>query len=103
MTKSDSEATVARIKELLLPEKGAVFELQYYDGEDEILYGEGPHTWMNAVSAGLKVIVQCPEGRISHSRQLKPLLPSLFQGSDGCYRRALRISLGGDEDGHNAD
>jgi len=93
----------AEVRARLLPEKGAVFEIVYMDEEGETMtYGEKPHASVLGNSEGLKVAAMGPKCRMSHSRQMKPVLPSLFQGDDGVYRRMLRIALGGDEAGNNA-
>lgn len=93
----------AEVRARLLPEKGAVFEIVYMDEEGETMtYGEKPHASVLGNSDGLKVAAMGPKCRMSHSRQMKPVLPSLFQGDDGVYRRMLRIALGGDEAGNGA-
>jgi hypothetical protein len=93
-----------RIRQRLLPKKGAEFELTYF-GEDQVpvKYGERPYSWVSAISEGLRVICHGPMFRVSHARQKKPMLPDEFNGEDGCYRRALRIAINGDETGMNAD
>ena len=110
MTKSRGEAANDLVlqlaedtRERLLPEKGAEFDIQYFAGEESVKYGEKPHTWVNAVSDGLRVVCHGPEFRVSHSRQKKPMIPEFFSGEDGSYRRALRIAINGDELGNNAD
>jgi len=99
--KSDLLEAEARAR--LLPEKGAVFEIVYYDENgEEMVYGEKPHASVLGNSEGLKVAAMGPKCRMSHSRQMKPVLPKMFQGDDGVYRRMLRIALGGDEAGDGA-
>ena len=99
--KSDLLETEVRAR--LLPEKGAVFEIIYMDEEGETMtYGEKPHASVLGNSEGLKVAAMGPKCRMSHSRQMKPVLPKMFQGDDGVYRRMLRIALGGDEAGDGA-
>ena len=93
----------AEVRARLLPEKGAVFEIIYMDEEGETMtYGEKPHASVLGNSDGLKVAAMGPKCRMSHSRQMKPVLPKMFQGDDGVYRRMLRIALGGDEAGDGA-
>lgn len=110
MRYEESEETIVTAKdvaeaayETLLPEKGADFEIQYHAGEIPVVYGEEQHTWVNAKSAGLRVVCMGPEFRVSMARQRKPLVPEFLMGEDGAYRRALRIAIGGDEVGNNAD
>lgn len=82
------------LRDRLLPEKGAEFEIQYYAGEVPVKYGEEPHTWANAISDGLRVIVWGDDAYVAHRRQRKPMIPELFFGEDGAYRRMLIINLG---------
>jgi hypothetical protein len=108
MTKSEgaNELVTSLLDDLrdrLLPEKGAEFEISYFNGEEPVKYGEEPHTWVNAVSEGLRVVCYGPEFRVSHARQRKPMIPSIMVGPDGNYRRALRIALNGDPLGNDAD
>jgi hypothetical protein len=110
MTKSEAEPAnefvqnfAEGIRERLLPEKGAEFQITYFAGEAPVQYGKEPYTWVNAVSDGLRVVCDGPEYRVSHSRQRKPMIPSMFFGEDGSYRRMLRIAINGDEVGNNAD
>lgn len=102
-TKSKSERLRERLKEQILPEKGAIFDIEYHVGRRSIEYGDEPHNWVNAVSEGLRVVCHGPDFRMSHSRQMKPILPAHFQGPDGAYRRMLRIAVRGDQQGNNAD
>ena len=98
-----SDLLEAEVRARLLPEKGAVFEIIYMDEEGETMtYGEKPHASVLGNSEGLKVAAMGPKCRMSHSRQMKPVLPKMFQGDDGVYRRMLRIALGGDEAGDGA-
>jgi hypothetical protein len=110
MTKSEAEKAeeLARklekqIRDRLLPEKGADFQITYFDGDEEIVYGERPHSWVKAESEGLRVVCHGPEFRVSISRQQKPLVPAFLRGKDGAYRRALRIAINGDPLGNNAE
>lgn len=103
--KSEAEAAeivVQTPREVLLPEKGAEFEIEYFNDQGPVKYGEG-HNWVNAASVGLKVICMGPEFRVSMARQRKPMIPDFLAGEDGCYRRALRIAINGDELGNGAD
>lgn len=96
--------SVEAVKELLLPEKGAMFEIVYFDGENEsMIYGKEPHAWAQAVSHGLKIVAWGPKCRLSQLRQQKPLVPAFLKGPDGAYRRALQICLGGDAVGKDGD
>lgn len=61
----------------------------YYKGTKEIRLGEEPHDFCNAVSPGLKVVVQGEDGRVSQKRQNKPLLHA------GHHRSMLVASLNG--------
>ena len=98
-----SDLLEAEVRARLLPEKGAVFEIIYMDEEGETMtYGEKPHASVLGNSEGLKVAAMGPKCRMSHSRQMQPVLPKMFQGDDGVYRRMLRIALGGDEAGDGA-
>lgn len=101
--RSDEAPRLKEARALLLPEKGADFQIQYYAGEVPVQYGEEEHTWVNAVSPGLKVVCAGSQFRVSMARQRKPILPEAFNGEDGAYRRALRVAINGDEVGNNAD
>jgi len=110
MTKSDPEPANELLelvkkeaKDRLLPEKGADFDIQYFSGEEEVVYGEKPYNWVNAVSEGLRVVCHGPEFRVSMCKQKKPMLPEFLASADGSYRRALRIAINADEIGNKAD
>ncbi len=65
---------VAGAKQLLLPVDGVEFEVAYFDGEEEIRYGDRPHTSVSAVSPGLKVTVAGPDSWVAQQRQQRPYL-----------------------------
>jgi hypothetical protein len=102
--KSDLVKLVKSIKDRLLPEKGADFEISYFNAEGrDVIYGQEPHSWVNATSEGVRVICFGDDFRVSMSRQRKPLIPGFFIGPDGAYRRMLRIAVNGDPIGNDAD
>lgn len=63
------------VREKLLPERGAEFDLTYYAGEEEIPKArvlEDEHTHVSAVSPGLRVIAYSERAKIVQRRQVKP-------------------------------
>lgn len=77
-----------------LPEKGAIFELEYNREGRPVIYGKEPHDFVTAVSPGLKVLVYGEDSVVLTRRQAKPMLPAFFNGEDGAYRRMLVVNLG---------
>jgi hypothetical protein len=87
--RSEAEIAVETLntaKEFFLPERGAEFVVTYYRGDQEVSYAEKGHTWANAVSPGLKMIVMGEDARISQKRQKQPSL--------GLERTMLCANLG---------
>ena len=81
-------------KSELLPEKGAIFELEYNREGRPVIYDKEPHDFVTAVSPGLKVLVYGEDSVVLSRRQMKPMLPAFFNGEDGAYRRMLVVQLG---------
>lgn len=63
------------------------FDLSFFDGEEEIKYGERPHTSISAVSPGLKVTVVGRDTEAMQRRQMKPA------HSEGIYRNMLWVKV----------
>jgi len=86
------DATLQMVRDLVLPPRGAEFEIAYLDGSEEIP-GEQvftrPHSSVSAVSAGLKVTVIGGGTRVVQNRQRKPWV------SDEIYRTMLVIEVDG--------
>lgn len=81
------------VREKILPERGAEFELAYHAGEEELpkeKWLAEPHTHVSAVSPGLKVLAYSADAKIRQRRQVKPWAAGGLQ-----HRTMLVVELNG--------
>ena len=86
------DATLQMVRELVLPPRGAEFDITYFDGSEEIpgeLVFTRRHSSVSAVSTGLKVTVLGEGTSVVQRRQRKPMV------SEEVYRTMLVVEVDG--------